>query len=143
MKTIKRVLAPKEVKVALNVLDELSLELQTEAFETGYSMEAFETVHRQIENTMLGDCKKVVSKVKEGTSPRHLVYFAIANLAGDHLESGAYHMYRGVLNPLGLGYDFLRLFDMAIDRLLKEGAICEKEAKEQKAGIKESIKCVG
>jgi hypothetical protein len=134
MKTIKRILAPKEVKVALNVLDELSLELQ---------MEAFETVHRQIENTMLGDCKKVVSKVKEGTSPRHLVYFAIANLAGDHLESGAYHIYRGVLNPLGLGCDFLRLFNMAIDRLLKEGAISEKEAKEQKAGIKESIKCVG
>ena len=143
MKTIKRILAPKEVKVALNVLDKLSLELQTEAFETGRSMEAFETVHRQIENTMLGDCKKVVSKVKEGISPRLLVYFAIANLAGDHLESGAYHMYRGVLNPLGLGYDFLRLFNMAVDTLLKESAISEKEAEEQKATIRECMKNVG
>jgi len=134
MKTIKRILAPKEVKVALNVLDDLSLEFQTEAFET---------IRRQIEDAMLGDCKRVVSEVKEGISPRHLVYFAIANFAGEHVESGAYHIYRGVLNPLGLGNDLLSLFDMATDRLLEDGAISEKEAKEQKAGIRKNIKCVG
>lgn len=134
MKTIKRILAPKEVKVALNVLDELSLEFQTESFET---------IRRQIEDAMLGDCKKVVSEVKEGISPRHLVYFAIANFAGDHVESGAYHIYRGVLNSLGLGNDLLSLFDMAIDRLLEDSVISEKEAKEQKAGIRKNIKHVG
>lgn len=140
MNIIKRILAPKEVKVALSILDELSLELQTE---TSNRTEAFETIRRHIEHALLGDYKKVVFAVKEGTSPRQLVYFMIANIAGDYLESGAYHMYRGVLNPLGRGHDFLGLFDMAIEKLLKEGTISQEEAKEQKTRIRDNIKQVG
>lgn len=59
------------------------------------------------------------------------------------MESGYYHIYRGVLNPLGIGKDLLSLFDMAVDRLLEEGAISEKEAKTQKSGIRKNIKGVG
>jgi len=132
MKIIKRTLAPKEVKVALNVLDELSLEFQTEAFET---------IRRQIEKGILGDYKNVITQVKDEASARQLIYFSIANIAAEYVESGHYHIYRGVLNLLG--NDLLSLFDMATDRLLEDGAISEKEAKEQKTGIRKNIKCVG
>jgi len=134
MKIIKRIFAPKEVKIALNVLDELSLEFQTEAFKE---------IRSKIEEGILGDYKNVIYQVKDGASARQLIYFSITNIAGEYMESGYYHIYRGVLNPLGIGNDLLSLFDMAIDRLLEDGAISAKEAKEQKAGIRKNIKCVG
>ena len=65
----------------------------------------------------------------------------IANLAGEYVESGHYHVYMGVLSSDGHG--FLDLFDMAVDRLVESGAVSEKEAEEQKAGIRENISWVG
>lgn len=66
MKIIKRIFAPKEVKVALNVLDELSLELDSEAFKE---------IRSKIEEGILGDYKNVVSQVKDRESARQLIYF--------------------------------------------------------------------
>jgi len=132
MKIIKRIFAPKEVKFTLNVLDELGLELDSEALKQ---------IRSQIEKGILGDYKNVISQVKDGASARQLIYFSIANIAGEYVESGYYHIYRGVLNPLG--DDLLSLFDLAVDRLLEDGAVSKKEAKEQKAGIRKNIKCVG
>ena len=132
MKIIKRIFAPKEVKVTLNILDELSLELHSEAFRM---------IRSRIEEGILRDYKNVISQVKDGASARQLIYSSIANIAGDYVESGHYHVYRGVLSSEGI--HFLELFDMSVDWLLKEGAISKKEAKEQKAGIKKNIECVG
>lgn len=143
MKAIRRKLAPKEVKIALNVFDELRLSLQTASFNTGRSMDAFDLLCRRIEEEFIGDYSIVTSMVEKGVSPRQQVYFAIANLAGDYLESGNYHIYRGTLNPMGIGNDILRLFDMSIDNLLKESAINQEEAKAQKSEIREIIKNVG
>ena len=134
MKIINRIFAPKEVKITLNILDELSLELDSKAFKE---------IRSQIEEGILADYKNVISQVKDRASARQLIYFSIANIVGEYVESGYYHIYRGVLNPLGLGNDLLSLFDMAIDRLFEDGGISEKEAKEQKAGIRKNIKSVG
>ena len=132
MKIIKRILAPKEVRTVLSVLDELSLE---------FNSDAFQTIRRQIEDAMLRDSKKVVNQVKEGASPKELVYYAIANFAGDYIESGEYHVYRGILNPTG--EDFLRIFDRAVDKLVKIGSVNIEDGKEQKAGIRKNIRSVG
>jgi hypothetical protein len=129
---IKRFLAPKEVKVTLNILDELSLELKSEAFKE---------ISGQVKKGILSDFNNVVSQVKDEESARHLIYFSIANIAGEYINSGHYHIYRGILNPLG--NEFLDLFDMAVNRLLYAGAIKEKEAEEQKTGVKRSIKGLG
>ena len=134
MKIIKRIFAPKEVRIALNVLDELSLELDSEAFKE---------IRSDIENGILGDYKNIVSQVKDEASARQLIYFSIANFAGAYVESGNYHIYRGVLNPLGIGSELLSLFDIVVNRLLAEGAISEKEAKTHKSGIRKNIKGVG
>ena len=134
MKFLKRIFAPKEVRIVINVLNELSMELDSEACRK---------IRGEIEKSILGDYKNVVSQVKDGASASQLIYFSIANIAGDYVESGNYHIYRGVLNPLGMGNDLLSLFDIAVDRLLEEGAISEKEAKTQKTGIRRNIKGVG
>ena len=81
--------------------------------------------------------------MKRGISPGQQVYIAIANIAGDHVESGQDHLYRGIFNPLGLDGDFLRLFDAAIDKLVQSSTIDNTTAEVQKAGIREKIKSAG
>ena len=134
MKILKKASALKEVRAALDIFDEVGCE---------FGCKAFQIIRKSIKEEILGDYNAVVSAVEEGISPRQHVYFAIANIAGANVESGNYHIYRGVLNPLGPGPDLLRLFDAAADKLVKTGAITEKEAKEQKEGIRENIKDVG
>jgi bifunctional DNA-binding transcriptional regulator/antitoxin component of YhaV-PrlF toxin-antitoxin module len=134
MGLLRRLFVPKEVKITLNLLDGLKSE---------FDSEAFQIIHSQIEKGILSDCKKVVAKLRAGISPTHFIYTAIANIAGDHAESGNYHIYRGVINPMSPGNDFTSLFNMAIDRLQQSGAISEKEAEEQKTGLRNNIKTVG
>ena len=130
MKFLKRMFAPKEVRVAIGILDEVGLE---------FDCEAFHIVRNGIEDAYLWGSTSVVSHVKNGISPRQQVYTSIANLAGDYLESGQYHLYRGVLNPLGPGEDFLKLFHLALDNLVQSGAIDDKEAEEQRKKKQEGI----
>jgi hypothetical protein len=134
MKILRRIFAPKEVRIVLGVLDEVGF---------GFDCEAFRILRNRIQDAFLQDYSKVVSAVEEGISPRQQVYFAIANLAGDYLESGEYHLYRGILNPLGPGEDLLRLFDVSLDKLVQSGAIDDGDAKAQKTGIRECIESVG
>jgi hypothetical protein len=67
----------------------------------------------------------------------------IANTSGDMAESGQYHIYRGVLNPMGPGEDLLKIFDSAMDELVKLGDMDEKNAQEQKEAIRKNIQGVG
>ena len=67
----------------------------------------------------------------------------IANTSGDMVESGQYHIYRGVLNPMGPGEDLLNIFDSAMDELVKLGDIDEKNAQVQKEALRKNIQGVG
>ena len=96
-----------------------------------------------IENAVLANSSKVATQIREGLSPRQSAYSMIANIAGDHVESGQYHIYRGVLNPMGMGGDLLKIFDAAVDEMVTIGAVDEEYAKEQKNGVRENIKTVG
>ena len=72
-----------------------------------------------------------------------ILYIDIANVSGDYVSSGEYHLYRGILNPMGIGSDLLKIFDGALDELINCGYMDERQAKEQKDGIREQIKQVG
>ena len=134
MRILRRIFAPKEVRIVLGVLDEVGFE---------FDCEAFRMLRNRIDDAFLRDYSKAVSAVEEGISPRQQVYFAIADLAGDYLESGQYHLYTGVLNLLGPGEDLLRLVDVSVDKLVQNGAIDDGDAKAQKAAIREGIENVG
>lgn len=134
MKILKKLFAPKEVRAVLGVLDEADCR---------FDCPAFQLVRNIIENAVLTNTNKVAKQIREGLSPRQSVYSMIANIAGDHIESGQYHIYRGVLNPMGMGKDLLRIFDEAVDEMVKIGVVDEEYAEEQKKGIRENIKTVG
>lgn len=130
----KRIFASKEVKAVLGVLDEADQK---------FDCHVFQTVKSQIEKGVLSQSDAVRAKIQNGLSPRQAVYSMIANMAGDLVESGNYHVYRGVLNPLTGGEDLLRIFDASVDEMVQCGAVGADEAAEQKAGVRENIKSVG
>lgn len=132
MKAFRRRFASNEVKGALEILTEIRTQLDCEAFQI---------VRGKLEDDFLADNTEVVALVKQGVSPRAQVYNAISNLTGDMVESGHYHVYRGVLNSVG--EDLLRLFDLATDELVQLGTIDAKFAKKQKADLRKNIKSVG
>ena len=59
------------------------------------------------------------------------------------LESGQYHIYRGVLNPMGPGEDLLKMFDATYDELVHMKAIDPGYANKQKAALRKNMKDVG
>ncbi len=67
----------------------------------------------------------------------------IANLAGDWLETGKYHMYRGVLNPLTGGESLLRVYNGTVDRLEEVGEISKDDAERNKKQLLDNIKSNG
>ena len=134
MNIFKESMAPKEVKAALNVLDEA---------EDKFNSRYFKIVRDEIEKIILSRQNEVVKLIQGGASPREWIYSVIGNIAGDHVESGRYHVYRGLLNPVGPGEDLLKIFDLSVNELVQMGAIDKEYADQQKAGIRENIKKVG
>lgn len=131
---LTKLLAPTEVRAALDLLHEA---------ESRLGCEAFGSIRGEIEKAILGHPRKFAAFVRRGAPLREWIYSMIANVAGNHVESGRYHLYRGILNPLGSGQDLLRLFDRALDELVIMAAITGNHAESQKAAIRENIKAVG
>src|SRR4030042_2374008 len=122
----ERTPVPQEAKEGLGALDEAEHRFQNEAFKM---------VRHVIEKSVTANPDTLVSMIREsgGRTPREWVYSQIGNIAGDLLESGQYHIYRGVLNPMGPGNDLLKMFDATYDELLQMKAVDENYATEQKA----------
>ncbi len=131
---IKKSFSKKEVKEALGILEEASQKFGTGGFD-------LETAH--IEKSILSHTEQFMDVVRKGRSVRKYVYSMITNTSGDMVESGQYHIYRGVLNPMGPGEDLLNIFDLAMDELVRLGDTDDENAKKEKEAIRENIKKVG
>lgn len=136
MNFLKKAFASKEVKAALGIIEEAAYRFQTETF-------AFEQVRMKMERWLLANQNAFVRLIREsgGRTPREWVYSQIGNVAGDLLESGEYHVYRGALKPMGR--DLLKMFDAAHDELLQIKAADESYVIEQKAVIRKNIQSAG
>lgn len=122
-----------ELAEAFEILDEA-----TYRFGTG-----FDLVREQIEKMLDSSTDQFLDVVRKGRTVRKYIYSTIANISGDMVESGQYHIYRGVLNPMGLGEELLRIFDAAMDELVRLGDTDTGNAEKQKKAIRENIKSVG
>ncbi|MGI6348252.1 MAG: hypothetical protein ACOXZ1_03630 [Patescibacteria group bacterium] len=131
---MKKSFSKKEVKEALGILEEASKE-----FGSG----GFDLVKEYVEKSILSDTKQFLDVVREGRSVRKYVYSMIANTSGDLAESGHYHIYRGVLNPMGPGEDLLKIFDAAMDELVRLGDTDAENAKKEKAAVRKNIETMG
>jgi len=137
MKFFKKAFAPPEVKAALGVMDEA---------EHHYSRlsQAFRIVKNRLEPMILNQQKEIIKYFKENDeTPREFVYTRISNIAGDEVESGQYHIYIGVLNPMGPGGALLEMFDDSMDLVAELRSIEPEWVAEQKALIRQNIKEVG
>jgi hypothetical protein len=130
---LKKLFASKEVRAAVGVLDEISC---------AFDGPAFDIVRKEVEDVIFGAPAHFSQRVREGTPPRKWVWSAIANIAGDLLETGQYNVgcCHGVLSPIGPGVDLLRLFDTAADELVKLGAATPEFAEKQKDAIRNNIR---
>ncbi len=131
---VKKSFSKKEVKEALGILEEASKE-----FGSG----GFDLVKEYVEKSILSDTKQFLDVVRKGRSVRKYVYSMIANTSGDLAESGHYHIYRGVLNPMGPGEDLLKIFDAAMDELVRLGDTDAENAKKEKAAVRKNIEAMG
>jgi hypothetical protein len=123
-----------EVEEAIEVLDEATHK---------FGESGFDLVREQVEKILLSDTDQFLDIVRKGRSVRKYVYSTIANVSGDMVESGQYHIYRGVLNPMGPGGELLKIFEAAMDELVKLGDTDMENAEKQKKAIRENIKNVG
>lgn len=103
----------------------------------------FKLVSEQIEQAMRKDTEQFLKIVHQGRSVRKYVYSMIANTSGDMIESGQYHIYRGVISPMDPGKDLVSIFDGAMDELVRLGDTDKNNAEEQKKALRENIKNIG
>jgi len=122
-----------EVKEALNILEEAEVKFSKD----------FDLVREQVEKVIHENTDQFLEVVRKGRSVRKYVYSTIANISGDMVESGQYHLYRGVLNPMGPGQNLLEIFDSAMDELVKLGDTDKENAEVQKKALRENIKSAG
>jgi hypothetical protein len=132
----EQISALQEVREVLRALDEAEHRFQTEAFKM---------VRHEIEESMIKNPDALVQMIRKtvGWTPLEWVYSQIGNIAGHILESGEYHIYTGVLNPMGPGKDLLKMFDAAYDELVRMKAVDADYANEQKVALRRNIQAIG
>jgi len=108
-----------------------------------YEPAAIDLVVERIRKLILSEPDEFAKIIRRGTPVRQWVFSAVANAAADLVESGQYHIYRGVLDPLGPGESLLEIFDEATDELCSLGAVDSEFAVRQKKGVRENLKEVG
>ena len=123
---IKKSFSKKEVKEAFEILEEASKKF---AFASYW----FDLVKRHAEKSILSEAKQLTKSVQSGTvTVRKYVYSLITYISVNLVSSGQYHIYRGVLSPMGPGEDLWKILDSALDELVAIGDISKEEAAEQK-----------
>ena len=108
-----------------------------------YNSFALEPIKKNIIKMIASHSNEIIGVIKNEMTPRQWVYARIADIAGDYIESGQYHIYRGVLNPMGPGKALLRMFEAAIDELVQMKAMDSVYANEQKTALHNNIKTIG
>lgn len=122
-----------EFKEAMEILDETENRFGAD----------FDVVREHVEKGLDINKEQFLELVQKSGSVYKYIYTVIANISGDMVESGRYHIYRGVLNPMGPGENLLKIFDFAMDELVKIGEMNKEHAEAQKKAIRENIKNVG
>ncbi|MBN2883834.1 MAG: hypothetical protein JXN10_09915 [Clostridia bacterium] len=135
MNFIKRMFLSPEMKTAVGILDEAEFNFKAHGT-------AFSHIRQPIDSGINSQSSAITKLIRDsGKHPRIWVYSMICNISGDYAESGQYHIYRGVLNPLG--EKFLEIHDEAMKELVKLKEITEEVAMDQKSKLREGIASVG
>jgi hypothetical protein len=124
---------PKEVSAVLTAIDAESKIL-------GHSA-AFIQVSEIVKKNVLKNKGDVVRSVQSGTPATVVALCEIANVSGDLVESGSFHIYRGILGLYG--QTVLDLYISAMKRLVDVGAMSQDVHEKEIAFLKANIQSVG
>ena len=102
---------------------------------TWIAMDTFLKLRRTIEWIIKKDISLYVNTIQNKFTIRHWVYIKIVNLTWDILESGQFHIHKGVLNNLNWGEDLLKFHDMASDELVYMKSISKKDAENERSQL--------
>lgn len=92
--------------------------------------------------SMLKDAERVrFTLVEDKVSPRNLAYLLISNVANEKLCSGAYHVYRGVLNASGK--ELMAAFRVASEKLVFGGYQSAADHQKDIESLKKEISEIG
>ncbi len=113
--------------------------------ETLYKNESFKIIKQIIEKQIKNDTNSIDQIIEEsnGGTIEEWIHSQIGNIAGDLLESGNYHVYRGVLN--NTGNELFNIFKKSYEILLDINAkdIDKEYANIQIAVLKRNINNIG
>jgi hypothetical protein len=134
---MKKSFSKKEVKEAFEILEEAGKKF-------AFASYGFDLVKAHAEKSILSEAKQLTKSVRGGkVTVKKYVYSLITYISGNLISSGQYHIYRGVLNPMGPGEDLLKILDSGLDELVAMGDMSEEEAMEQKEVVRKNIEEMG
>jgi hypothetical protein len=104
--------------------------------EVGYML-----VRRELEVQIRRNAKGVAKHLKTGPSPRDWLISMMATCAADMVETGRFHVYRGVLNPNG--NELLAVTRLCGEEMVRLGAIDAEFLAKQMKTIGENVRDMG
>ncbi len=134
MSIISKLLLSKEIKAIDQILGEVG---------NKFNQEAFSSIKSVIHEAISAEPTQFKNAIRESKSLNQYVYTIITNIAGNEVESGRHHLYRGVLNPLGLGKEYLHIYKSCLNELVNLNAVNKNQAEEELNALLENIKTVG
>lgn len=132
-----------EIKELLGELDLLWKKYDSKEFNTSNTVSCVGILKPPITKQVDRDKKQIKNVIKSGTSAKVIALTLVANLAGDLAESGQYHLYRGVLNPLAGGVALKKVYIDIIDQLIDMSEITKETGERNKKQVFENIQTVG
>ena len=132
MNFFKRAFLPKELRALWGVMDELEYRFREHRI-------AFQIVRSRTEHEVLGDREGYAKGIRGGVDPRQMIYTIFCLHSAESAACGEYHVYRGVLNPMGPGVGLVAIFEESLKELLKLGAILPEVARGHRADLQDRI----
>lgn len=131
MRILKKLFAPKEVRITLCILEELDYK---------YNTPVFKKLRDEFERNILTEPNKYKELIPKQDSLRIFVLKILYNRAISYLSSGDYHCYRGMLTPTGGGEELLHIVNDIIEELVKMESMTAEAAEEVREQLRENIK---
>ncbi len=134
MSVLQKLFPSKDLKKFRKILDDLDSKLNNPSFII---------VRERMEKWALKNPKDLKVMLNKKIDHELWLIGHTANISGDLVESGEYHLYRGVLNPLSQGEKLLKLFDQSTDLSYEKGEFDKEFAEKQKKQVRINMRSVG
>ncbi|MFH1207156.1 MAG: hypothetical protein V1668_00940 [Patescibacteria group bacterium] len=103
----------------------------------------FHLIKDVIEQGVNLQSEEISKVIAQGKTSTQWVYMNIVLVARDLLGIGDYHIYRGVINPMGPGNALLQIHKKALEKLMQIKAISINQVKEENKMLENDIKNAG